>query len=106
MEESGRMRGSHHTVCLGNGQPKRKPVNAMHIDKSTTPKDVMNAVQHHFGESTGYLAAYRALSSLNNGDIETERKQFTQLPMYMEAMKKLDPDRLYSLSINVETKEF
>jgi hypothetical protein len=44
-----------HTTCLGNGQPKRKPVNyqqflreavpaAMHIDKSSKPKDVMSAV--------------------------------------------------------------
>jgi hypothetical protein len=106
-----------HTTCLGNGQPKRKPVNyqqflreavpaAMHIDKSSKPKDVMSAVQHHFGEASGYLAVYRTLKSLNNGDIETERKQFRQLPMYMEAMKKLDPDGLYSLSLNAETKEF
>ena len=106
-----------HTTCLGKGQPKRKPVNyqqflseavpaAMHIDKSSKPKNVMSAVQHHFGESSGYLAAYRTLKSLNNGDIETERKQFRQLPMYMEAMKKLDPDGLYSLSLNAEIKEF
>jgi hypothetical protein len=75
-----------HAVCLRNGQPKRKQVNyqqflretvpaVMHIDKSSTPKDVISAVRHHFGETCGYLAAYRTLESLGNGDIETERKQ-------------------------------
>ena len=78
---------SEHKACVGKDLGNRRNVSQQEylrvavptitvVDRETTPKDVIKAVQHKLRRGASYKAACKVLRSLQGTTIEAEREQF------------------------------
>ena len=78
---------SEHTACVGTDlgncrsvskhkYPREAVPSITVVDRETTPKDAIKAVQHKLHHKVSYKAARKVLRSLQGTSIEAEREQF------------------------------
>jgi len=58
----------------------------MPVDRSTTPKQIVKAVQHAFHQTIPYQQAKRTLNTLQRNDIDLEHEQFRQLSALIQIL--------------------
>jgi len=106
-----------HMGCLGNRNVKRRGISTQRflhtavpevipVDRSTTPKQIVKAVQHVFHQTIPYQQAKRTLNTLQRNDIDLEREQFRQLGALIQIMKQADPDGDFFLGSDPVTSRF
>ena len=76
------------------------------MDRSSTAKQIVKAVQPVFHQTIPYQQAKRTLSTLQWNDIDLEHEQFRQVGALIQIVKQADPDGGLFLSSDPTTFRF
>ena len=107
---------SHHT-CIGEGQFQRKASSKhdwlvknipkiMVVDNNTTPRAIIQAVQHHFHESITQNAASKAKHTLIRSTLSSQKLQFQQFPRYIQLLDQSNPGVYAHLALEPQSFAF
>jgi hypothetical protein len=73
----------------------------MTVEKTTTPKQIIDMLQHETGMQFTYPAVHKAKEAILNESSDTQRSHFKQIPDYLAHIAENDPTTI----VHIETKD-